>query len=373
MNIVSKKLKKKLTVAEKRLNHSSECQNCGTALQGPYCHFCGQPDKNFFRFFPALLREMMGDLLDLDSRLTRTLKPLLFQPGKLADDYMHGRRFRYTSPVRLYLFSSIIFFLLAGFITNSEIRQELVNHNTANQENVSAAPQTDKLNNPSEATTEVAENGLAAEPPVVDETEPSTKRGGDSFFKLNLNSNSEDSDIDEIELPFVPQMLNNWINTELAKSDAKNEAIKADPTIITDKIFELLPLTVFVLLPVFALILKGFYILSKRYYTEHLIFALYNHSFIFVLATAVFLLESFGSLLASQGWISESGWIFATLDWQSQLMKVWVLVYFWLGLKRFYRQGWLMTSVKFVSIGVAYTILLATITVFVALLSFLLL
>ncbi|MCF6263886.1 MAG: DUF3667 domain-containing protein [Xanthomonadales bacterium] len=373
MSPVSKKLKKKLTVAENRLNQSGECQNCGTELQGPYCHYCGQPDKNFFRFFPALLREMMGDLLDLDSRLTRTLKPLLFQPGKLADDYMHGRRFRYTSPVRLYLFSSIIFFLLAGFITNFEIQRGLESHNTVTHENVSTAPQTDSPHKHSGIHTEITESGTPTKPPVEDETEPPTARGGDSFFKIDLNSDSGSHDIDSINLPLVPQMLNDWINVELAKSDAKNAAIEADPTIISDKIFEILPITVFVLLPAFALILKGFYIRSKRYYTEHLIFALYNHSFLFVLATAMFLLESGGSLLASQGWISKSGWLFAIFDWPSQLMKIWMLVYFWLGLKRFYRQGWLMTSVKFVSIGIAYTILLATITVFVAMLSFLLL
>lgn len=36
----------------------------------------------------------------------------------------------------------------------------------------------------------------------------------------------------------------------------------------------------FVLLPTFALILKLLYLRSRRYYTEHLILALHNHSFI---------------------------------------------------------------------------------------------
>ena len=72
-----------LTVAPDRLAGSPQCLNCGTTLQGPFCHYCGQPDRNFLRFFPVLLRELLEDFLDFDSRFMRTMKPLLFKPGKL--------------------------------------------------------------------------------------------------------------------------------------------------------------------------------------------------------------------------------------------------------------------------------------------------
>ncbi len=83
-----------LTLPPERLAGSFECLNCGTVLQGPFCHYCGQPDKNFMRFFPVLLRELLEDFLDFDSRFMRTMKPLLFKPGKLTRDYLDGRRFR---------------------------------------------------------------------------------------------------------------------------------------------------------------------------------------------------------------------------------------------------------------------------------------
>ena len=73
------------------------------------------------RFFPVLLRELMEDFLDLDSRFMRTLKPLLFQPGKLTRDYLSGRRFRYTPPLRLYIFSSMAFFILAAMLAGNAI------------------------------------------------------------------------------------------------------------------------------------------------------------------------------------------------------------------------------------------------------------
>ena len=50
-----------LTLQPGRLAGSAQCLNCGTPLAGPFCHYCGQPDRNFMRFFPALLREFMEE------------------------------------------------------------------------------------------------------------------------------------------------------------------------------------------------------------------------------------------------------------------------------------------------------------------------
>ncbi|HET6565789.1 MAG TPA: DUF3667 domain-containing protein, partial [Xanthomonadales bacterium] len=98
---------RKFTIPAKRLAGSPACLNCGTELAGPFCYYCGQPDKNLMRFFPVLLRELLADFLDFDSRFARTMKPLLFHPGKLTRDYLDGRRFRYTPPLRLYIFASM--------------------------------------------------------------------------------------------------------------------------------------------------------------------------------------------------------------------------------------------------------------------------
>ena len=110
---------KALTLPARRLRGSPACLNCGTPLKGPFCYYCGQPDKNLVRFFPALVRDVLEDFIDLDSRVVRTLKPLLLHPGKLTRDYLDGRRFRYTPPLRLYIFSSMIFFVLAATLAGS--------------------------------------------------------------------------------------------------------------------------------------------------------------------------------------------------------------------------------------------------------------
>jgi len=112
---------KALTISENRLAGSATCMNCGTELMGPFCYYCGQPDKNFMRFFPVLLRELLEDFMDFDSRFMRTIKPLLFRPGRLTRDYLDGKRFRYVPPLRLYIFSSIAFFFLAAILAGDAI------------------------------------------------------------------------------------------------------------------------------------------------------------------------------------------------------------------------------------------------------------
>jgi hypothetical protein len=41
-----------------------------------------------------------------------TLKDLLFKPGFLTKEYMKGRRKNYLHPVRMYVFTSAVFFLV---------------------------------------------------------------------------------------------------------------------------------------------------------------------------------------------------------------------------------------------------------------------
>ena len=96
-------------------NESPACLNCGTRLRGQYCGSCGQRSRSRLISIWQLLREAFGDLFELDSRLWRTVLPLLTRPGKLTRDYLEGRRARYMPPFRTYLVLSVVFFLVAFF------------------------------------------------------------------------------------------------------------------------------------------------------------------------------------------------------------------------------------------------------------------
>jgi len=125
----------------------------------------------------------------------------------------------------------------------------------------------------------------------------------------------------------------------------------------------------FVLLPIVALLFKLWYLFAKKYYVEHLIFALHNHSFIFVAALIMMLLSSVA------GWVepSEAGTFTNSVDWANIAIGLCIPVYLLISLKRVYQQGWGMTLAKYILIGTSYLFLLVIATAFVALLSFLLL
>ena len=97
------------------------CLNAGTKLAGQYCGNCGQRATSRLISVWELLRDAVGDRLELDSRLWRTLVPLVIRPGQLTRDYLEGRRARVMPPFRMYLVLSILFFLVAFFDPREEL------------------------------------------------------------------------------------------------------------------------------------------------------------------------------------------------------------------------------------------------------------
>ena len=89
-----------------------QCDNCYTALQGDFCHQCGQEKKSYIRNVSGVVTEFFGEFSNWDTRVWRTLVPLWFRPGFLSRRYVDGHRVPYVPPLRLYLFTSIIAFLI---------------------------------------------------------------------------------------------------------------------------------------------------------------------------------------------------------------------------------------------------------------------
>src|SRR5271170_3399451 len=93
----------------------SPCSNCAAPLIGPFCAACGQPIETHRRSVFVLLHDFVKDVASFDSRILRTVRALLFQPGELPLAFREGRTQRYVPAVRLYLFVSLAFFLILGF------------------------------------------------------------------------------------------------------------------------------------------------------------------------------------------------------------------------------------------------------------------
>ncbi len=98
---------------------AGHCANCGTTLQGPVCHNCGQLADEFHRPVRGLLTEIVEGLFSLDGRVARTLPNLLLRPGRITREFLKGRRARFMPPFRLYIIASLIFFLLVPVATNT--------------------------------------------------------------------------------------------------------------------------------------------------------------------------------------------------------------------------------------------------------------
>jgi len=369
-----------LTISEKRLAGSAACMNCGTELQGPFCHYCGQPDKNFMRFFPVLMRELLEDFLDFDSRFMRTIKPLVFKPGKLTRDYLDGRRFRYVPPLRLYIFSSIAFFFMAAILAGSAVNIQIdgddevitaIHIGEAEEQEIHEALEGLEELNPELAgeieshIKEISENAESGDKAEVAEI-PESDKDEDG---ININGEPWDRETNPFIIEWLPDWVNNWVNDEIEESPQKGKEIEANPDLIKDKAFDVMPVTMFVLLPIVAMLFKFWYLFARKYYVEHLIFALHNHSFIFVIALIMMLLSSLAAWLEPSG----EGQMTTNVDWINIVIGLWIPIYLLISLRRVYQQGWGMTVAKFALIGSSYTVLLGFATAFVALLSFVML
>lgn len=111
------------------------------------------------------------------------------------------------------------------------------------------------------------------------------------------------------------------------------------------KIIESAPLGLILLVPVFALVLKLFYVTSGIYYTQHLILTVYNHSFLFLILS----ISKFLGLL--------DGAFLSTAQFLTSLLEIWIVFYIFLSLKVAYQESWSATIAKFIFLGSFYFIL----------------
>jgi hypothetical protein len=90
---------------------ASACANCGTLVDQHFCPHCGQGSGDHSRSVIEMIREVIEHHFFIDGRTIRSVYALCFQPGTLTRAYIEGRRVRFLSPIRLYLFASIAFLL----------------------------------------------------------------------------------------------------------------------------------------------------------------------------------------------------------------------------------------------------------------------
>ncbi len=269
------------------------CRNCQAPLAGEYCSQCGQREGRGDLRFIDLASEVLGDFLTWDSRVWRTLLSLLFRPGHLTAEFIAGRRARYLPPLRLYLIISFLVFLAVSFGAGGSFTVQGVD--VRPDEPASAGEVAEA------AAPEDADRGNRVD--IADENSPPWLKDLDQRMEHNV------------------------------------EEIERDPDAFVQLLLDYLPQMMFLLLPLFALLLWLCYALSPFHYLQHLVFGLHYHSFVYIWFLLDWLLERFG--------------------WHPDIVLLLLLVYLPLALRRCYGSGWGGALFKSFFIYVSYGISLA--------------
>lgn len=107
---------------------ATRCVSCGAEQPGDFCPACGERRITAAdRSIAAFLRRALEEVTDVDSRLIRTLRRLVFSPGYLTQAFADGARKPYLGPVQLFLLANLAYFLLQPFSTFSAYNVSLEN------------------------------------------------------------------------------------------------------------------------------------------------------------------------------------------------------------------------------------------------------
>ena len=245
------------------------CPNCESSNVEDYCASCGQRSGTLNFPVHAVVAETLLSIFAFDSRVWQTLFILIRRPGLLTRHYLDGKRARYVAPLRLYLFISFVAFLLLTVTPDSDNIQVDVGNSD------STATDT--------TTVQASDESL-----VSIETD-----GGDHWFR------------------------------ELIRP------LQEHPRWVWDRFSRRLPWVYFIVMPVFAAVLRLLYRKREPFYVPHLIFTLHAY-------TAGFLMYAVGLGLDT----------LLSLDIFLGMAILGMVCHLYWSLRRVYRQGRLRTLVK---------------------------
>jgi Protein of unknown function (DUF3667) len=340
-----------------------DCLNCGTIVQGKYCQVCGQENTVPKETFWSMLRHFLEDITHFDGKFFITLKDLLFKPGFLSAEYTRGRRASYLHPVRMYVFTSAIFFLVFFSLRGAK---DIVHFDenlpyTMPQRDSAIVKVRKKLEKDS------TNINLIAKLRVLSDTSKPL-RPSDLFAYQEEGfvvvgtiggkyKNMKDYDSVQQALP-KERKDGFWLRLWNKRAVSLNDKYKYDPTmsaqLITESILHKLPYLLFVSLPFFALILKLLYIRRKNfYYADHAIFSVHHYILSFILLLFIFL---FDLIDKKTNWgIGNVLIVLTFFAWP---------VYLYAAMKRFYKQGWFKTFIKFLLQNILGLIVLIFLLIF---------
>jgi hypothetical protein len=332
------------------LSHAPErteknCLNCGATVVGRFCHVCGQENVVPKESFGSLVLHFFYDITHFDGKFFHSLKYLLFKPGFLSKEYVNGRRASHLNPVRMYVFTSAIFFLVFFMIVNPnnlvDVNSNDPLNNKARQEMIEDLENEYKKSGADTIVLKKIER-------LKDLTLPVSDAALDSLEKSNDSSKGPKTfeEYDSMQRTLSPAHRDNWFLRRMAEKYRYNKEFRENPKQAMVHWVEIflhkLPYLLFISLPLFALILKLLNVRrSQFYYADHAIFAIHHYVFSFIVLLLIFLL-AVGARNSSFEWLTRI---------IVGLCIVWP-VHLFIAMLNFYKQGWLKTLAKFILLNI---------------------
>lgn len=361
----------------------TKCENCETPLAGEYCFVCGQHAIDYRRSLARVALDAADSFFNWDTKFLKTIGVLLTRPGKLTNDFNAGRRARYVHPLRLYLLASIAFFLIAQLLNFTDFKDnsapELTPQDRAEMDGAIAklsAPDS-PLAPEQRARIDAARARWSA--PDILETE---KRAVFDTAMLRLSRVAAKKELKPEDIARIERALG-----RMEAADRKGKEVSAEEPPAPDappgtaspspplnardsepkSSFEVwienrirervgedgtkwglflselrrhVPTMMLCCVPIFAFVLKILYVRQRRYYVEHLVYALHIHTFAYI-AVVVIALAAMGTVRVLPG-LAE---LLAPLLVIGLSCLAAVQVF--LSVRRVYGQGWFMTVFKF--------------------------
>lgn len=242
---------------EHRLRADKTCLNCRRVVPERFCTHCGQENVQPRRPFHYLFTHFVEDLVHYDSSFYKTVKALLFKPGRLTNEYLAGRRKSYVPPVKLYIFINFLTFFLISIMFGSDL--------AGKQEKPGGAKVT-------------------------------LSRQGEEEEQLDFYGEYRSvHEFDSIQAAKPPGQrlsgLRYWFERKLTRAQ-ENYTRKEFTRRVLDTFKSSIPKALFLYLPVFAFLLWLFHGKKRWYYYDHGIFTLHYFSFLLLSLSMGFLLDA---------------------------------------------------------------------------------
>lgn len=380
----------------KRKKHEKKlttCENCGAALAGEYCSACSQHAIDYRRSIWRVAVDALDSFFNWDTKFLKTTGVLLTRPGKLTNDFNAGRRVRYVHPLRLYLLASIAFFLVVKLVNVApQMSSELEPTDRAELDSAlaelssSASVLSSEQREQVEAARALWSRGTS---PMEPEKSAELERALKKLPRWNQKKELEDKDKVKLEAALQrvteaipkpgekdggeeatvnpstagaspsgdesPGLTTNWegSNSPFGKFMAGRIKEKigehgSNAKLFLETLRSNIPTMMLCCIPLFAFVLKVLYLRQRRFYVEHLVYALHIHTFVYVGVVVITLLAT----------VLER-WTPALQTPLVLLLSFALTAQVFLSIRRVYQQGWFMTILKFCVGGVAYSFVLA--------------